>query len=391
LPLPRDFSLVLGGPLFQILRRAHISGNALELARRRMMVISLLAWLPLLVLSTAEGRALGASAAVPFLKDVEIHIRFLVALPLLVAAELIVHQRMRFVVNQFLERELIPASASGQFDAALDSAFRLRNSIVAELLLIVFVYVVGVALLWRHYLALDAATWYATPTAAGMTLTLGGMWYGWVSLPIFQFLLLRWYFRVFVWARLLWKVSRIDLKLVPTHPDRLGGLGFLANTAYAFVPLAAAHGAMLAAVLANRILYLGARLLDFKAEAVVLLAFLLLVVFGPLLVFTPRLAEAKRSGLREYGALAARYVRDFDAKWLRDTAPRDERLMGSGDIQSLADLGVGFETVKTMQLMPVSREAVLRLTAAMHAPIAPLLLTMMSLEDLLKRLFGLVF
>jgi hypothetical protein len=32
------------------------------------------------------------------------------------------------------------------------------------------------------------------------------------------------------------QVSRIDLSLIPTHPDRVCGLGFLSNTVYAFTP-----------------------------------------------------------------------------------------------------------------------------------------------------------
>ena len=216
------------------------------LVRQRIIVISLFAWLPLLVLSALEGQLLGGSAAVPFLLDVEVHVRFLVAMPLLIAAELVVHQRMRFVVKQFLERHLIPESAMTRFDAAIASAFRLRNSVLAEVLLIAFVYGVGILIVWRQYMALDTATWYATPSAEGSKLSLAGMWYGYVSLPIFQFLLCRWYFRLFIWTRFLWQVSRIELSLVPTHPDRVGGLGFLSNTVYAFVLLAVAHGALLA-------------------------------------------------------------------------------------------------------------------------------------------------
>src|SRR5262249_48656344 len=191
---PADFSLVLGGPLFQLLRRSHLSGDALELLRRRVITIALLAWLPLLVLSALEGRALGGNVAVPFLLDVEVHVRFLVALPLLIIAELVVHQRMRFVVGQFLERNLIPESALARFEAAVASALRLRSSVLAEVLLIAFVYVVGVLLIWRHYMALHTATWYAAPTVAGLQLSFTGVWYGYVSLPIFQFLLMRWYF-----------------------------------------------------------------------------------------------------------------------------------------------------------------------------------------------------
>jgi hypothetical protein len=390
-PTPPDFSLVLGGPLFQLLRRAHLSGDALELTRRRVVIFSLFAWLPLLVLSALEGQAWGGGVAVPFLRDWEAHARFLVALPLLIVAERVVHQRMRFVVKQFLERKVIPASASTRFEVAVASAFRLRNSVLAEGLLAAFVYLVGVPLLWRQYAMLTTATWYSASTVAGMTLSVTGLWYAYVSVALFQFLLLRWYLRILIWTRFLWQVSRITLSLIPTHPDRAGGLGFLSHTVHAFLPLAAAHGALLAGLIANRIFYLGAGLLDFKIEAAVVLTFMLCLVFGPLLVFAPQLARAKRQGNREYGTLAERYVREFDAKWLRGGAAADEPLVGSGDIQSLADLANSFEVVRTMRLIPVTKEAVLYLAAATLAPVAPLALTMMSLEELLKTLLGTLF
>jgi hypothetical protein len=388
---PRDFSLVLGGPIYQLLRRSHLTDDALGLVQQRIIVLSVFSWLPLLALSALQGKALGGSAAVPFLLDVEVHVRFLVAIPLLIAAELIVHQRMRFVVKQFLERNIIPANALTRFDAAIASVSRLRNSVLAEVLIIALVYVFGVLIIWRQFMTLDTTTWYATPSAAGSKLSLAGMWYGYVSLPIFQFLLCRWYFRVFIWARFLWQVSRINLSLVPTHPDRVGGLGFLSDTVYAFIPLLIAHGALLAGLLGNRIYYLGAKLPDFMLEILVLVIFLMCVVLGPLLVFAPQLAHAKRMGRREYGTLAERYVREFDAKWLRGGAPAEEGLVGSSDIQSLADLGNSFEVVRTMRVAPFTKETILLLAAATAAPVAPLLLTMMPLEDLLKKLLGILF
>jgi hypothetical protein len=388
---PRDFSLVLGGPIFQLLRKSHLTDDALGLVQQRIIVLSLFCWLPLLVLSALDSKVLGGTVAVPFLLDLEVHARFLVAVPLLIAAELVVHRRMRFVVKQFSERNLIPENAMTRFDAAVASVFRLRNSVLAEVLLIAFVYVFGVLIIWRHYVVLETATWYATPSATGSKLSFAGMWYGYVSMPIFQFLLCRWYFRIFIWARFLWQVSRIDLSLVPTHPDRVGGLGFLSQTVYAFVPLLLAHGALLAGLLGDRIFHLGATLPSFMIEVLVLVIFLMCVVLGPLLVFTPQLAHAKRMGLREYGTLAERYVRDFDAKWLRGGAPADERLIGSGDIQSLADMGNSFEVVRTMRIVPFTKEAILQLAVVTVAPVAPLLLTMMSLEEILKKLLGILF
>jgi hypothetical protein len=387
---PPDFSLVLGGPVFQLLRRSHMTDDALGLVQQRIIVISLFCWLPLLVLSALEGKVLGG-AVVPFLLDVDVHVRFLVAIPLLISAELVVHRRLRLVVKQFLERHLIPETAMTRFDAAIASLFRLRNSVLAEVLLFAFVYLVGILIVWRQYVALDTATWYVTPSVEGSKLSLAGIWFGYISLPVFQFLLCRWYFRLFIWTRFLWQVSRIDLSLVPTHPDRVGGLGFLAETVYAFIPLLVAHGALLAGLLGNRIYHLGAKLPDFMLEILVLVVFLMCVVLGPLLAFAPQLAHVRRMGLREYGTLAERYVRAFDTKWLRGGAPADEPLVGSGDIQSLADLANSFEVVRTMRIAPFTKETILQLAASTVAPVAPLLLTMMPLEDLLTKLFGILF
>jgi hypothetical protein len=386
-----DFSLVLGGPLFQLLRRAHLSGDALEMLRRRVVVISLLAWLPLLVLSALEGQALGGSAAVPFLLDVEVHVKFLVVLPLLIVAEFVVHRRMRFMVKQFLERNLVVENDLPRFNAAIESVFWLRNSVLAEVLLIALVYGVGVVIIWPQFTALSATTWYAVASAEGSKLSLSGMWYGYVSAPILHFLLYRWYFRIFIWARFLWQVSRLRLSLVPTHPDHVGGLGFLSYTVYAFTSLAIAHGGLVAGFIANRIFHLGASLPQFKIEIAVLAVFLLCMVLGPFLVFTPKLARAKRAGNREYGTLAERYVREFDAKWLRGGAPAGERLVGSSDIQSLADMNNSFEVVRTMGIVPITKTAFVQLVAATLAPVAPLALTMMPLEELLKKLFVILF
>ena len=384
---PTDFSLVQGGPLFQLLRRSHLSGDDLEQLRLRIIVISTLAWLPLLILSTLEGKVLGGNLTVPFLMDVEVHARFLVAVPLLIAAELLVHRRMRFVGKQFLERHLIPESAMKRFDAALASAFRWRNSMPAEVLLLVLVYGLGY-LIWHSRAGLDTATWYVS---SAHKLSLTGIWFAWVSLPIFQFLLMRWVYRIFIWTRFLWQISRIDLSLIPTHPDRVGGLGFISNSVYAFVPLAFVFGVILSASIANRILFLGAKLPEFTIEIATFVAIFLCLVLLPPMMFAPMLSLAKRRGIREYGTLAERYVREFDAKWLRGGATADEPFVGSADIQSLADLANSYEVVKTMRTAPVTQEAIVRLVLATLVPVAPLALTMMPLEELLKLLFGKLF
>ena len=152
---PADFSLVLGGPLFQLLRRVHLSTDAMTLVRQRIAVLLLVTWLPLLVLCALEGHLWGRSAAVPFLKDVEVHTRLLVVIPLLIIAEFAVHRRIRPLPQRFLDRKLIPENAMPQFEAAIASGVRLRNSTLAEVLLIAFVYGVGILVIWRQYVTLD--------------------------------------------------------------------------------------------------------------------------------------------------------------------------------------------------------------------------------------------
>lgn len=389
--LPADFSLVLGGPLYQLFRRTRLSGGTLELLRRRIVVITSLAWIPLLVLTLVDGVAFGAKVTVPFLLDIDAQVRFLVALPFLIVAELVVHQRMRAVLAQFELQGLVPREVRAAFDAAVASAMRLRNSTAAEVILIAIVYGVGILVLWRSYLALDIPTWYATPAEGRLRPRLAGWWYLFVSVPLFQFLLLRWYFRFVVWARFLWQVSRLPLAYAPMHPDRMGGIGFLSRVSHAFAPVLFAEGAILAGTLANRIFYEGAKLPAFSVEIAAFVGFSVFFVVGPLLVFVVPLAAAKRAALRDYGHLARRYVDGFEAKWLRGPAPPGESLVGSADIQSLADLGNSFEIVKGMRMVPVTRDTVVQLAVATLLPIAPLLLTMVSMEQILERALGFVF
>jgi hypothetical protein len=380
-----DFSLVLGGPLFQLYRRAHLSGTALELAHRRVVVLAVVAWLPLLLLSVMGKHALGDTVKVPFLYDIEAHVRFLIALPILVAAELMVHSRIRPAVKRFVERGIIVPEDMPRLHAAIDSAMRLRNSLIVEVALLILVYTLGLWI-WRSQVATGITSWYAMSEGSQWHLTLAGYWYAFVSIPIFQFILLRWYLRLFIWFKFLWRVSKLNLRLIATHPDRAAGLGFLGHLSYAFGPILFAQGTLLAGLIANRVLYEGQSLTAFKLEMGGLVVFFVLFILSPLIVFTPHLARAKREGLRDYGRLASRYVQGFEGKWIDGGAPQGEELIGSADIQSLADLGNSFEVVQEMRVVPFGLKDIARLAAATAAPLLPLALTIFSLEELVTRL-----
>jgi len=384
-----DFSLVLGGPIFQLMRRSRLSGDTLELLYRRIAVITVVAWAPLFVLSILASGA-GTTTGLSFLHDIEAHARLLVALPVLIAAELVVHSRIRLVVKAFLTRRIVVEKDVPRFIAAVDSATRLRNSVPLELGLLLFVFTVG-QWLWRNQVVLGAPTWYATPHDGRLDLTIPGYWNAFVSIPIFQFILLRWYVRFFIWTRLLWQVSRLDLHLIPTHPDRAAGLAFLGKSAFAFGPVLFAQGVLLSGMIATRVLYGGADLLSFKREAASLVVFFLIAILGPLLVFSPQLASAKRKGLAEYGLLANRYVEGFEQKWVLENPHHENELLGSADIQSLADLGNSFSMVRDMRAIPFNLQDVGRLAAATAAPLLPLGLIILSPEELLMRVVKLVF
>lgn len=385
----QNFSLVLGGPLFQMFRRAHLSGDALELLSRRIMIIAGVAWIPLLLLTILSGTAFGGAVEIAFIEDVESHVRFLVALPILIGAELIVHRRLRPAVSQFVERRIVTDEDAPKFEDAIESTLRLRNSAMTEVLLIVVVYAIGIWV-WVKQFSLGAASWYAIPDAAQMKLTPAGYWFVFVSVPIFQFILLRWYFRFFLWFWFLFRVSRLKLKLIPIHVDRTGGLGFLGASTHAFAPILMAQGAVLAGLIASQIFHAGAALPDFKVQIVAFLSFFIFATLVPLTVFAPRLAEAKRAGLNAFGRFASRYGWRFERKWL-DGSSADDELLGSGDIQSLADLGNSFGVVQEMRLFPFGWRDVTRLASMTATPFLPLLLTVFSLEEFASYVIKAIF
>jgi len=190
----------------------------LDLWCRRILVITLFAWLPLLLLSVVEGQA-PASLKIPFLHDIEAQVRLLIALPALIVAELVVHIHLSAVVRRFVERQIVDTDDLPKFNAAVKSAVRVRNSVAMEIALLVLVYTLGLWI-WRSQIALGSATWYAMPDLTHLHLSWAGYWYAFVSIPIFQFMLLRWYMRLLVWFRFLWQVSRLNLHLTAAHPDR---------------------------------------------------------------------------------------------------------------------------------------------------------------------------
>ena len=383
---PDEFSIVLGGPLYNFYLKTRLAEVQLRLLPRRILVITLFVWLPLLVLSLLDGLALGHAVQIPFLLDIAAQTKYLVALPLFLAAEALVHHAVVPTVRQFEERAIVRGADVERFRRIIASTVRLRNSLVVELALIALVYTAGHAV-WRQNMTTEASTWFVQ----GGQLTRAGYWYAWVAAPLLQFLLLRWYFRLVVWGVFLWRVSRLELHLIPTHPDGAAGLGFLNESLYAFTLLPFAQGCMMSSLLAERIFYHGAKLTQFKGEIGTLLVVMILLFLGPLAVFSRKLWTTKIKGLRQYGRLGSGYVLEFDRKWLHGGHAPDEALVGSADIQSLADLSGSYDVIRGMRPAPFGLQQVMFLAIVTAAPIVPLVLTMIPLEELIKKVAGALF
>jgi hypothetical protein len=298
---------------------------------------------------------------------------------------------MVVVVRQFTERDMIAPEQRARFEQIIASTMHLRNSAAIEVALLLFCVGVG-HWVWRGQVAaLSVSTWYSINSNGAIVLSKAGYWYAFISLPIFRFLLFRWYFRILLWYKFLWQVRGLPLQLNLYHPDRAGGLGFLAGSVSAFSPVLFAQTTLISGVVADRIWHTGANLTTFKVEIAGALAFLMLLVLAPLAFFVTHLNAARRVANREFGMLSSKYVDYFRAKWVKSDTKEDEPLLGTPDIQSLADLGTSFKTVSEIRLFPFGKQTVARLLGVLTLPLVPLVLTVIPLKQIVSWVVKLVF
>lgn len=380
------FSVVLGGPLYQLWVRWRLVDPPIGFVTRRIAAAIAVTWLPLLLLTLVTGTAFGGGK-VPFILDPDVHVRLLVALPLLLSAEPIVHQRLAEALRQFIDRGIVRAEDRERLEGIVQSTLRWRNSMVIELALVAAAFSLGYWI-WRQEIApRGVGSWSMVPgPQGGQELTAAGAWYAFVSLSVFRFVLFRWYFRLALWYLFLWRLSRLPLQVNPLHPDGAGGLGFLSNTLNAMAPVLLAQSVAVAGVIAGQILHQGMPLNSFRLEIAAVVVLLLVIGLLPLVFFMPALTRAGIQGRLEFGLLSMRYVEQFRAKWLQRAAPSEEPVLGSADIQSLADLANSHEVVRRMGVLPVSLQAIVRFSILIALPFAPLLLSLIPLNELITRL-----
>ncbi|MGZ3433210.1 MAG: hypothetical protein ACXVA7_15625 [Isosphaeraceae bacterium] len=376
---PHGFDLVGRGPSFRLAQRFGFNRPDRPRRIRKILLLILVTWVPLVLLSLVAGHAFGNRVAVTLLRDPVILSRFLFVLPLLALAEIVVERSLGVQARQFLASGVVPAGEAVKFEAAKAEVLRLRESVVAEGVIVVLAVAIAIIAQVVIRFGSEESTWKRSDAG----ITLAGWWYILVSLPILFFFLLRWFWIFLLWSRFLFRISRLGLELTPTHPDRAGGLGFLGWGLASFGLVLMAISAVLSGSLAYEIVHRGSSLNILKYHIMIFVVLAIVILHAPLIVFTGRLARCRFRGLLDFGSLIGDHDRAFNEKWLKS---QGSSLLGSAHMGSLAHMSPVYEQVERMQLLPWDKQALIVLVAAALIPMIPLLGTVTALTEILSML-----
>ena len=314
--------------------------------------------------------------------------RYFLGVPVLVLAERTVGSRLRTAGLQFVSEGLVRQEDYPAFERAIARLARRRESVIAALVIIALAVLGPWKLTYESASGIGMVGWQSVmlPEGHAFRYNLAALWSYLVALPVLLFLGYRWLWRILFWTLFLRDVARLNLRLIPTHADRAGGLGFLEIAHDSFAIFAFSIGATFSALAAFQVLYEGARIDLFQIPTLIALAAVLVLFLGPLLVFTPIISRTKREALLYYGSMVIGYNRDFEDKWRKGSSPQNSQLLGSADIQSLVDLGNSYRFVAEMGYMPFGKWAVVYHVVATLLPALPLVLLVVPFSEILAVL-----
>jgi hypothetical protein len=371
-------------PLLAPLTSAHPRAASVG---RRALLAAAVAWVPLAVLAAVQGYALSDTPRESLLLDLSAYARFLVALPLLVLAEAVCLPRLGLIARHFGAAGLVSEADRTRYDELIASTRRSLHSRRVALALVLAAYT---ASLWlgRSMGPLPYAgagsTWVAPVVDGVRSLSLAGMWRGLVSQPLLLVVLGAWLWRMALWARFLWGVARLDLRLVPSHPDLAGGLRFVATSLPPLAMPAFALGAWVAGGVTSAVYYDARSPREFLYVVVGLVLVVLVLFAGPLLTLARPLRRARLRGALEYGALAGALGRRFEERWLARAAGVDAEALGAPDFSATTDLFSVAANVRGMRVVPLDIRSVLPLVVATLVPFIPVLLIALPVEQILQ-------
>jgi len=372
------FSLVDGGPLVRLMRRigwTRPDGHIDHL--HACLILVAVAWVPLLATTAAARLMAGRWFAV----DWSVQARILIAIPLLLRADVSLHARTRSVADRFVS-DPWAAGQTDRFDWIVGRAIQHRDAVMPEVVLLGLAVVASQFVVWNF----GGMPFMAGRVALDRQMIAARWWYALVALPMFQFLVYRALWRWAIWTQMLWRLSRLRLQPIAIHPDLAGGLEFLSWPSLGFCYVIAALSAAQAGVWADQVLHAGVKVTDLKTPAFVFIAAAVVVALGPLVCLTGQLWRCKFEGREQYGRLAVDYSRLFHARWIENHDR--EGLLGAADIQSLADLANGYNVVDKTRFVPFGPRVMIAIAAAALAPMLPVALMGIPLSELLLKLGG---
>ncbi len=356
--------------------------------QRRALDVVLVGWVPLVVLSIIQGFIPESAGAAVLITQVATHARYLIAAPLLVVAESMCAPQLDRIIRHFAESGIVAEQDVERLDGFVASTRRLLRHPIAEAAAIALAYsVVLIGALTRPaFEPQTAAT--AGPVPHGTSLAV--VWQMLVSFPILLVLFLGWFWRLALWVRLLWLISKFDLRLLPSHPDRCAGLGFLGHSLRAFAVVALAIATIVAGRAADMVLAGGRAPTAFIFLNAVLMATTILLFIAPLLTFTPTLSRVWREATFSYGAVAGRIGATFEGEWLTGGKPASDPL-DSQAFSATTDLYSVVSNVYAIRFAPVELKDVLVLAVAILLPFVPVLLLAVPLNVILTEVKGFFF
>jgi len=363
-----------------------IRAGHLHVVRRALVAVAI-AWLPMALLTLARGDFMRPDHANAFILDIGCYARYLITLPLLVLAEAQCAPRLTAIARQFITAGLIAAADHPTYERAVASTRRLLQSRTAEFVAFILAYVLVISVIVSKP---DAAVplWHGVIWGDRIAPTPAGWWGLLVSLPLLFLFLLGWLWRIVLWARFLWLMSRIELRLVPSHPDGAGGLGFLATSLEAFLPLAFAFGVLAAGPVLNLVVHRGASPTQFRFQAVGMAVFTVVLFATPLLVFVRRLLEAHHRGVLSYGGLTHRAGHLFEREWLAAHPVIDEQTLRAPEFAATNNLYSISARAIEMRRVPFDTRSLALLGGAALVPFLPAELLRLPLDVVLQKVGG---
>jgi hypothetical protein len=378
-----ELSLVRGDALFRLQRRIGlIPPDGLGLVRRAVFW-SLVAWLPVALWAAYAGRAVPGEAAEPLLAHFGVHARFLVAVPLLVLAEGPAHALAAWLLPYFVQSGVVPRGEVAKFRAAIAATARLRDATLPWVAIVGAV--VAFATLSETVQHSHEIDWAVEGDGAGRW-GFGAFWYLYVGRFVFLTLALAWLWRLVLVFVLLRRIARLDLSIVPTHPDRAGGLGFLERVPPVFAPFALAIGVVLASRWAHDAVYHGLVLQSIRVEMAAFVVLAVVLFLLPLAAFGGLLRRARKQALLDYGALVGRHGRLVRERWIEGRALADDAVLNAPELGPVADTVAAYAAVKAMRTVPIGKAAIVPVAAAAVAPMVTVLALQVPVGELLLKI-----